>query len=431
MLRELGLCSSIIAPMVVRGRTVGVLTLASAESGRRLDEADLRLAEALAQRAGMAVDNARLYEEAERRARAARVLETIADGVILVDEHEVVLLWNAAAEAITGLRRDEVVGRNAADALPSVAEGSPPRSARRLAARETLPVEINGRELWLSISGVRFEDGTVYAFRDLTEERALEQMRSDFVATVSHELRTPLAAIYGAAVTVRRGDLDLGAEMQDRLLEVIAEESDRLARIVNDILLASHLDSGQLHLLIETVDATDLTESVVAAAQAHLPETVTLELDAPRGLAPVAADEQQLRQVLVNVVDNAVKYSPDGGAITVTLRQSSGHVQWAVRDQGLGIPASERRRIFEKFYRLDPNMSHGVGGTGLGLYICRELVRRLDGRIWAEGNEPKGSAFFVEIPVAKARTRQAKRQKQTALGAPPSGQASGSSGSPR
>jgi PAS domain S-box-containing protein len=413
LLRELGLRSLIVAPMTVREKTVGVISLVSAESGRRLDESDLRLAQALAQRAGMAVDNARLYEEAERRARAARVLETIADGVVVVDEHDVVLLWNAAAEAITGLRRDDVVGRSAAEVFPAFAPTArlvPVDGSRA----ETLPVEVNGRELWLSISGVRFEDGTAYAFRDLTEERALEQLRSDFVATVSHELRTPLAAIYGAAVTVRRGDLQLADELRDRLLAVIADESDRLARIVNDILLASHLDSGQLHLSIGTVDAAELTEAVVEAARTHLPETITLALDAPASLPAVAADEQQLRQVFVNLIDNAVKYSPDGGAISVVLRPASGHLRWSVSDQGLGIPPHERRRVFEKFYRLDPNMSHGVGGTGLGLYISRELVRRLEGRIWAEGNEPKGSTFHVEIPLAKTRATRPAREKQTA-----------------
>jgi signal transduction histidine kinase len=246
----------------------------------------------------------------------------------------------------------------------------------------------------------------VYAFRDLTEERVLEQMRSDFVATVSHELRTPLAAIYGAAVTLRRPDLDFGDEMRDRLLEVVAEESDRLAQIVNDVLLASHLDSGQLQLQIETVDAAKLTANVVDAAKTHLPDGVTLTFTTAEELPPVAADEQQLRQVLVNLVENAVKYSPDGGPVAISVSHEERGVRWAVSDQGLGIPASERRRVFEKFYRLDPNMTRGIGGTGLGLYICRELVRRLDGRIWVEANDNKGSTFFVELPATERPARR-------------------------
>jgi PAS domain S-box-containing protein len=387
-------------PLLSRDRVFGAITLGASRGDRLFDDGDLRTAEQLALRAGTMIENAELYEEVEHRARAARALETIADGVVLLDPSQRVLLWNSAAAQITGLAAGDVTGRTITEVLPGVPAG--PEDARP----RSVPVEIGGRELWLSFSGVRFEDGTVYAFRDLTEERVIEQMRSDFVATVSHELRTPLAAIYGAAVTLRRPDLNLAEELRDRLLAVVGDESERLAQIVNDVLLASHLDSGQLHLRIETVEATRLTEGVVEAARTHLPEGVTIALEAPKRLPPVAADEQQLSQVLSNLVENAVKYSPDGGPVAVKLSRSPHAVRWTVSDRGLGIPASERRRIFEKFYRLDPNMTRGIGGTGLGLYICRELVRRLDGRVWVEPNGRRGSTFVVEIPTAEQPARR-------------------------
>ena len=129
---------------------------------------------------------------------------------------------------------------------------------------------------------------------------------------------------------------------------------------------------------------------------------MTIDLQAPKRLPRVAADAEQLRQVLTNLLDNAIKYSPDGGPVTVLLTREGQKVRFSVRDEGLGIPASERRRIFEKFYRLDPQMTRGIGGTGLGLYICRELVNRIDGRIWVEtaGNGSRGSVFVVEVPIA-------------------------------
>jgi PAS domain S-box-containing protein len=414
LLRQLGLRSFVCVPIVARGITRGAITLVTAESGRRFTDADLLTAEELALRAAAVIENAQLYEEVEQRARAARALETIADGVVLLDCDERILLWNNAAEAMTGLRAADLLGRPAREALPGYAENVAAVSGD--GRPQTVPFEVGGRELWLSFSAVRFDDGTVYAFRDLTEERALEQMRSDFVATVSHELRTPLAAIYGAAVTLRREDLDLGEEMRGRLLDVVSDESDRLAQIVNDVLLASHLDSGQLQLRIETVDAAKITEGVIEAARTHLPEGISLTFAAHKRLPPVAADEQQLRQVLVNLVENAVKYSPHGGPVEVTVTRGERGVRWAVSDRGLGIPPSERRRVFEKFYRLDPNMTRGIGGTGLGLYICRELVRRLDGRIWVEGNnggDGRGSTFYVEIPVAE-RPVQRQREERTA-----------------
>jgi PAS domain S-box-containing protein len=411
LLEQLGLRSFVCVPIIARGRTLGAITLVTAESGRRFGAADLRTAEQLALRAASVIENAQLYEEVERRARAARALETIADGVVLLDNDERILLWNHAAQAMTGIDAADVIGRPAREVLPGYEDTV--ASVGVDGRPQTVPVDLGDRELWLSFSVVRFDEGTVYAFRDLTEERALEQMRSDFVATVSHELRTPLAAIYGAAVTFRREDLDLGEEMQGRLLQVVADESDRLAQIVNDVLLASHLDSGQLQLRIETVDAAKLTENVVEAARTHLPEGVTLSLHASKKLPAVAADEQQLRQVLVNLVENAVKYSPEGGPVQVHVSKAPRGVRWAVSDEGLGIPASERRRVFEKFYRLDPNMTRGIGGTGLGLYICHELVRRLDGRIWVESNNGKGSTFFIELPAA-GQQAAAKKPAKTA-----------------
>jgi PAS domain S-box-containing protein len=411
LIRQLGLRSYICVPLKSRARTLGAITLVAADSGRTFDDDDLRLAEELAARAAAAIDNAQLYEQAEQRARAARVLETIADGVVLLDNDGEIVLWNEAAAQITGLPREQVVGRRAADALPGYAtsvdrvpvDGTP----------ETVPVEIGGRELWLSFSGVRFDEGVVYAFRDLTEERAVEQLKSDFVATVSHELRTPLAAIYGAAVTIRRQDLRLAPEMQDRLLDVIGEESERLAQIVNDVLLASHLDSGQLQMTIEACDGVELARGVINAAQAHAPEGISLELDAPEQLPPVAADAQQLRQVFMNLVENAIKYSPEGGPVRMTVAEGDRSLRFCVTDEGLGVPAGERRRIFEKFYRLDPDMTRGIGGTGLGLYICRELVRRLGGRIWVESNNGKGSAFNVEIPIADAGGQPRRKPRPT------------------
>jgi PAS domain S-box-containing protein len=412
LLEQLDLRSLVCVPIVVRGRALGAITLVASESGRSFGELDLRTAEQLALRAASIIENAQLYEEVERRARAARALETIADGVVLLDKDERILLWNNAAQSMTGIDAAAVLGRFARDVLPgyenniaSVAVDGRP---------QTVPLELGDRELWLSFSAVHFDEGTVYAFRDLTEERGLEQMRSDFVATVSHELRTPLAAIYGAAVTLQRKDLELTHELRDRLLQIVADEADHLAQIVNDVLLASHLDSGQLQLHIEKVDAAQVTESVVEAAKTHLPEGVTLSMHASKLLPAVAADAQQLRQVLVNLVENAVKYSPDGGPVEVNVSKAAGGIRWTVSDQGLGIPAAERRRVFEKFYRLDPQMSRGIGGTGLGLYICHELVRRLEGRIWVESNDSKGSTFLVELPAADTPTARKRPEKTTA-----------------
>jgi signal transduction histidine kinase len=138
----------------------------------------------------------------------------------------------------------------------------------------------------------------------------------------------------------------------------------------------------------------------VDVLRAHLATDVDLVVDAAEGLPHVAADPDKLRQVLTNLLDNAVKYSPDGGAVQIALTQSGSRIRFRIEDHGLGIPPSEQARIFEKFFRLDPNLTRGVGGTGLGLYICRELVHRMHGRIWVSSDGRRGSTFTVELPTA-------------------------------
>jgi signal transduction histidine kinase len=392
--------SAMCVPLTAAGRTFGALMLVSADPERPFDEDDLDFAKHLGRRAAVAVDNARLYRQAERRARAALVVEHVADGVLLVNREGVIRLWNPAAEQITGLPANEALGRLAADvftewpAIEGLAESDELRA-------NTLAVNVNDRALWLSITGVAFDDGSVYAFRDLTEERAVETLKSDFVSTISHELRTPLAAIYGAALTLRREDVVLAEPQRTGLLEVIASESDRLARIVNDVLWVSKLESDGLRTAIEPRDPVELAGSVVEAARQYIPPGIKLELKTPKqGVPLVAADGDKVRQVLTNLVENAVKYSPDGGLVTVKLTTVGRCARFSVRDEGLGVPPAEHRRIFEKFYRLDPDLTRGVGGTGLGLYISRELIERMGGRIWVESSGSGGSTFVTELPLA-------------------------------
>ncbi len=404
--RALAPRSYVTVPLIARGEVFGSISLVTAESGRVYGEDDVTLAQELARHAAAAIDNARLYDESERRGRATRVLAAIGDGVVMVDDVGIIRLWNPAASAITGLLDQDVLGRNIAEVLTGwdrIVTSIPVGEAGSPARAETVPIEVDGRELWLSASGVGYAEGTVYAFRDLTEERALDELKSEFVATVSHELRTPLAAIYGAAQTIRRDDLELADETHHELLGVIATESDRLAAIVNDLLLASHLDSGRLPVHIERCRPLELANAVVESARTHLPPGIELRLSAPKRLPEIAANPGQLQQVLANLVDNAIKYSPEGGPVVLELENGDAAVRFSVVDEGLGIPASEHRRIFEKFYRLDPDMTRGIGGTGLGLYISRELVRRMDGDIWVESRLGKGSTFVVELPAASDR----------------------------
>jgi PAS domain S-box-containing protein len=399
--------SLICVPLASRGRPLGALTLARGERGLEYGADELALAEDLAARIGIAIDRARLYLQVEERADAARVLTYVADAVLLLDKADAVRLWNPAAESITGIASADVIGRPPAEAIPGwrdAVDSIPVSTSPDPGHPEVMiPIETEQGERWIAISGVKFFGGTVYAFRDVTEGRHLEELKADFIATASHELRTPLAAVYGAAQTLLRHDFALDEAGRDRFVSLIAEEADRLGRIVNEILLANQLDSGRVDLGSEPFDPNEMIERVVEAARAHAPPEISVERVAAKRAPLVAADRDKVRQVLVNLIENAIKYSPDGGRIEVGLEsgQSSGEetVVFYVKDEGIGIPSNEQARIFEKFYRLDPQMTRGVGGTGLGLYICSELVHRMGGNIWVESSEGQGSTFLLELPV--------------------------------
>ncbi len=397
--------SVISVPLWARKQSLGALTMARTERGPVYSANDLALAEDLAARIALALDRARLYREVEERADAARVLEHVADGVLLLDRNGVVRLWNPAAEAITFIDAEDVVGHPATEAIPGWkgAVDSVPVSATPDPGHDEvlIPIETSKGERWISISGVRFFGGTVYAFRDMTDARQLEEIKADFIATASHELRTPLAAVYGAAQTLLRHDFALDEVGRERFVSLIADESERLGRIVNEILLANQLDAGRLDIEFEPFDPRDLVERVVEATRTYAPPPVKLKVDAPEGLPRVSADLDKVRQVLVNLVENAIKYSPDGGEVEVGAKAREEFIRFHVRDEGLGVAPEEQERIFEKFYRADPQMTRGVGGTGLGLYICKELIGRMGGRIWVESNSGKGSTFVFELRAAE------------------------------
>ena len=411
--------SVMCVPLWARKQALGVLTIARTERGPAYSADDVALAEDLAARLALALDRGRLYREVEERSDAARVLEYVADGVLMLDRNGVVRLWNPAAKAITFIDPDNVLGKTAVESIPGwkdAVDTVPVSAAPSPGYDEVLiPIGTSRGERWIAISGVRFFGGTVYAFRDLTDARQLEEIKADFIATASHELRTPLAAVYGAAQTLLRHDFALDETGRERFVSLIADESERLGRIVNEILLANQLDAGRLDLEDEPFDGRDLVERVVDATRMHAPPSVTLTINTNGELPQVAADLDKVRQVLVNLVENAIKYSPDGGRVEVGADAHDDFVRFHVRDECLGVAPDEQERIFEKFYRADPQMTRGVGGTGLGLYICRELIDRMGGRIWVEPNDEKGSTFFFELRTADVLAHQDASQRRLHL----------------
>jgi PAS domain S-box-containing protein len=348
--------------------------------------------------ARLRVDIAQFEAIADERARAERVLMTLPEGVFTVDASGTIDLWNPAASRITGLAADVVAGAPVEQALPGWAA-----IAARLGARQgrttTCPLELGSRELWLSLVASPYADGTLYAFRDATEAARLEEMRRDVITTVSHELRTPVSSIYGAAATLARGDLTLAEDTRGQLIEMLHTETERLSRLVNDLVTASSLAGDDTRRPPSESDVAALVERVLERARERCPDNVQLRKRLPEQIAPSALDEERLEQILDALLDNAIRYSPDGGEVELRVERSDSAIRFSVRDTGIGIDARHHARIGEKFYRADPELLHAAPGLGLGLYICRQLAALMNGRLWFESTAGAGSCFFLELPV--------------------------------
>jgi signal transduction histidine kinase len=243
--------------------------------------------------------------------------------------------------------------------------------------------------------------GRIFAFRDISSDRLVEQMKSDFVSTVSHELRTPLTSIYGFAETLLRQDVLFGEDERRTFLGYIASESQRLTGIVDALLNVARLDTGDLQVNLSATDVRDVVGEAVETMQGAGANGHRFVVELPDEPLPATADRDKLRQVCSILLDNALRYSPEGGTVTVGVERKQGTVEVSVADEGIGIPQSDQEQIFRKFYRgADAETRIGQGGTGLGLFIARGLVTAMGGRIWVESREGEGSTFAFELPAA-------------------------------
>jgi PAS domain S-box-containing protein len=337
--------------------------------------------------------------DAESRARAAQALEHIAEGVVLIGDGGEVQLMNHAAERIFDVSAAAAVSRPATEALDgweALAIRVAIAGDDEAHAAHVVPVRRDQGEVWLSVTAAQAGAAVVYTIRDVTGEHRLDQVRSDLVAIVSHELRTPLTGTLGAAQTLQGRYNDLPETQRLALVSMIVEQSQRLEKVLDQILLAGQIDEHVFDPQVRSVDCTEILDAVVRGVVPDDRRRIVVETET--GLV-VRADLDRLRQVVANLVDNALKYSPGRVRLAASPREVA--VRITVSDDGPGIPEGDRDRIFEKFFRLDPAQRSGVGGTGLGLYIARELIQRMDGRIGLLSRE-RGTTFFVDLPRAEA-----------------------------
>ena len=344
------------------------------------------------------------------------ILENSAEGIMSIDAKRRIRGFNAAMQAMTGYSREEVLGRECFRLL-----NLQDMEGRSLCNRQC-PMLMNseaGGAIFEQQGKIRTKDGQyidvamVYSIirspegkpinavvnvRDISQLREIENLRETFLSMLGHELQTPLSIIKGYASTLSRNEGRWNKETLRQGLSVIEEESDRLGKVMNKLILASRMSTGTLTLNKEPLHLPSLASKVVRRLRA-VTNIHTFEIDFVPDFPSVLAEPELMEEVLTNLVENAIKYSPEGGRITISGRWDDNQVRVTVDDEGVGIPVREQERIFERFYRVDVEQARKVQGVGLGLYICKSIIEAHGGKIEVSSRPGKGSRFSFVLPL--------------------------------
>lgn len=398
-------------PMVLEGELIGLIVIFRA-TGYAFSANDREVLQSFADQAAIAVRNARLYQlVSDERRRLSAIIEHTVDGIIILDPDWRVRIVNRAFTDMTGITPEQARGQPLQKVLHlRDVEGPEPSQEEGASLPEEGSLRVEGviarpghqpRTVEVTYSAIRDEEdrlvNILVDIHDITRFREAEELKSTFISVITHELKTPVALIKGYASTLLREDAQWDPETAREMVQVIDEESDRLNRLINNLLDVSRIEAGALKLEYSDVDlpkmARRLVEGYALQSDRH-----RFLVDFVEGFPLVPADEERIRQVLSNLIGNAVKYSPDGGTIRIGGWYDDQEVTVYVADEGIGIPAGEEERVFEPFHRVDSSLRRRTQGAGLGLYLVKALVEAHGGRVWVRSEEGKGATFFFTLP---------------------------------
>jgi len=396
---------------VIDRTTIGVLHAFNKRHGEDFNDEDVRLLERMARNVGSIIANLQLYQEAiQKRQELVQTFEALTAGLMLLTVEGRISQINSSARSIFGVGAD-IVGKEAINAIniPELQHIFETARQNPEGAKSEIQVgpEGNGRIYEAQAASVHGEDGkdlgVVVILNDVTDMRNIDKMKSSFVAMASHELRTPLTAIKGFSSTLLEGlDADIySKEDQREFLGIVVSECDRLRRLIDDLLNTSRIEAGEsLKPNYTKFSLLPLLEkSVAVQQQASSKHHVLLQV---HNQLPdqIVGDEDKLDQILTNLLNNAIKYSPNGGNVTVHAKREGDTLLFGVEDQGLGIPKDHLTKVFEKFHRVNNDDNRKIYGTGLGLFLVQHLVTEVHmGEIWVESEVGKGSTFWFRIPA--------------------------------
>ncbi|HKV47161.1 MAG TPA: ATP-binding protein [Candidatus Acidoferrales bacterium] len=358
--------------------------------------------------------NATMISLSDERNRSAAILRSMAEAIAVIDVGEQITFFNDAFASLWNLDSQNHIKRPAVSVIRhpdvlrlirSALAGEEARGELSLGSAQPRYFSVTAATVLGSFEKPMGRErsssgGAVVVLHEITDIRRLEQIRKDFVANVSHELRTPLTAIQGFAETLLNGGLE-DQENNRRFIEIIRNHASRLARLTDDLLELSKIEAGKLPIHLQNVDASDLIAPVIELAQnIALKKAVSLNFTRlPDNFPTFQGDVRLLREVLRNLLDNAIQYTGPNGHVEVSAERNGSSVVFTVADTGIGIPQAEHDRIFERFYRVDAARSREAGGTGLGLAIAKHIVEAHGGRIWVDSEIGRGSKFYFSIPL--------------------------------
>ncbi|HRO90730.1 MAG TPA: ATP-binding protein, partial [Promineifilum sp.] len=424
---DLGLTQVIRLPLSTGNVVTGLIYVFQSGNYYFVEDAP-NLLRSFAEQAAIAVRNAKLYHQVnQEKQRLDAILEQSADGVMILDRNLRITVFNQALSHMTGWSAAEAIGCAHDDVIQWVSLKSEPDLQTALNYHWPQP---NAAHLYVEGEARRHKNSTyqserdtinlgityapmldangqmtdiIASIRDLTRYREEEALQKTFISVISHELKTPVSIIKGYAGTLRRPDGRWSPEILDESLAVIEEEADNLNVLIDNLLEASRLQAGTF--VLEVSDEVNLRAMAESVARRFLTQTAihTIKTEFPDDFPTVIGDERRLTQVLNNLVSNAIKYSPEGGQITIKGQIHPEHVTVSVCDEGIGISARDQNRIFQKFSRLDNALSRKTEGTGLGLYLSRAIVEAHHGRIWLQNNSDttpgaSGTTFTFSLP---------------------------------
>ena len=404
-------------PITHHSKALGALLVSRPDAS--YSEHDIRLLKLVATRLAVLVENASLYHDANnRRERWEAVFRFTEEGIVIFDQKGIIVGFNPASTQITGYHAGDAIGKAFAKIIKTIGPdtanaGLTPleqvlRTGTTITKSEQLIENRTGSRIWTEISySPIFDDAGVVTsgiaiVRNTTKDREVEEIKSDFISIVSHELRTPLTAIKGfLSMTLKQDFGELSAK-QYHYLSRVYQSNQRMIDLVEDLMDATYIESGKITLTIAPVAMDAVMSEVVSELAAKgAASQVMINVHRRQRLPLVLADETRLHQIVLNLVDNAIKYSMAGTQVDVAFKVQGDNLLTTISDHGVGINKNQLDRLFTKFGRIYNPLSVQAGGTGLGLYIVKNLVESHGGRIWATSTEGKGSKFHFTIPIAK------------------------------